>query len=475
MSSRRAPARLMRRAGVASALIVAAVLAATAAVPGAAPQAYAASAPAAAAVEAAVPFVPAVDPTPAPGVGAAVQDPARAAEYWLDEYGIRTAWQTTRGKGSTIAIIDTGIGRGPVEFSGAVAGGTDFSGIGASDGRLPVGAVDANHGSWVASLAASRGTGADTGMIGVAPEAQLLSISIGFGASSSVPFVDQVADAMHWAVDHGADIVNLSFTTNTLSWDPAWDSAFQYAFDHDVVVIVAAGNKGSGTDEVGAPATIPGVLTVGGVNRAGAASEEASTQGITIGISAPSEELLGVSADGQLVVWNGTSGAAPIVAGIAALVRSAHPGLDADNVINRIIRTARPAAGATATPDPKYGYGLVDAAAAVSADVASVSTSPLGMTLKEWIRLYRRADVDPAPQPSASAVTVPDLPVADRVEVRSPLLPSADTLRYGTVPLMAGTLAAILVALGVTAAARRIRSERAPRTPSRPPKEYSHL
>ena len=420
-------------------------------------------------------FVPTVDPTPSPGVGAAAQDPARTAEYWLDEYGVRTAWQTTRGKGSTIAIIDTGIGRSPVEFAGAVAGGADFSGVGASDGRLPVGAVDSNHGSWVASLAASRGTGTDTGMIGVAPEAQLLSISIGFGASSSVPFVEQVASAMRWAVDNGADIINLSFTTNTLSWDQSWDSAFQYAFDHDVVVIVAAGNKGSGTDEVGAPATIPGVLTVGGVNRAGQASEEASTQGITIGISAPSEELLGVSADGQLVVWNGTSGAAPIVAGIAALVRSAHPELDADNVINRIIRTARPAAGATASPDPKYGYGLVDAAAAVSANVASVSSSPLGMTLKEWVRLYRRADVDPAPQPSSSPVTLPDLPAADRVDARSPLLPTADTLRYGTVPLMAGTLAAILVALGVTAAARRIRSERAPRTPSRPSKEYFHL
>jgi subtilisin family serine protease len=89
-------------------------------------------------------------------------------------------------------------------------------------------------------LAAARGTGADTGMIGVAPEANLLSLSIGFGAASSVPFVQQVADAMKWAVDHGADIINLSFTTNTLTWDPSWDDAFQYAFDHDVVVVVAA-------------------------------------------------------------------------------------------------------------------------------------------------------------------------------------------------------------------------------------------
>jgi len=406
--------------------------------------------------------VAAVDPTPTPQA-----DPARAAQYWLDEYGIRTAWQTTRGKGTTIAIIDTGVGRSPVEFAGAVVGGADFSGVGASDGRKPVGAVDANHGSWVASLAAGRGTGADTGMIGVAPEAGLLAISIGFGSASTVPFVEQVADAMRFAVDHGADVINLSFTTNTLTWDPSWDDAFQYAVDNDVIVVVAAGNRGTGTDQVGAPATIPGVLTVGGVDRNGAASKEASTQGITIGVSAPSEQLLGVSADGQLVQWDGTSGAAPIVAGIAALVRAAHPELDANNVINRIIKTARPAAGATAVPDANYGFGLVDAAAAVSASVPTVSESPLGMTLAEWVRLYRRAEVAPQPLPTSTAVAVPQLPAADQMAVQSPLLPSADSLRYGTVPLMAVTLAAILVALGVTAAARRIRSERAPRTPSR--------
>lgn len=397
-------------------------------------------------------------------------DPVRAAQYWLDEYGIRKAWETTKGKGTRIAIIDTGVGRGPVEFSGAVVGGADFSGVGSSDGRAPVGAVDANHGSWVASLAAARGTGADTGMIGVAPEAEVLAISVGFGSASAVPFVEQVASAMRWAVDNGADVINLSFTTNTLTWDRSWDDAFLYAFEHDVVVVVAAGNKGTGTEEVGAPATIPGVLTVGGVNRAGAASEEASTQGITIGISAPSEKLLGVSADGTLVEWNGTSGAAPIIAGIAALVRSAHPDMDAANVINRIIRTARPAPAAPRLSSEMYralyGYGLVDAAAAVTASVPSVSANPMG-DLAEWIRLYRRAEVAPEPTETAVAVAIPQLPEADPPTRGTPLLPSAETLRYGTAPLVAGTLAAILVALGVTAAARRIRSARAPRSPSR--------
>lgn len=411
--------------------------------------------------------------TPAPPVPEDPTDSVRASEYWLDQYGVREAWNTTRGAGQKIAIIDTGIGRGPVEFNGAIAGGTDVSGVGSSDGRTPVGAVDANHGSWVASLAASRGTGNGRGMIGVAPEAELLSISVGFGASTTKPFTEQIAEAMRWAVDNGATVINLSLTTNTLDWDRSWDDAFEYAFDNDVVVVVAAGNRGSGTDRVGAPATIPGVLAVGGVDPNGTASSSASTQGITIGLSAPSERLRGVSADGTLVQWNGTSGAAPIVAGIAALVRAAHPDLDADNVLNRLISTAKPAAGATSVPDKLYGYGLVNAAAAISARVDTVSENPLG-SLSEWIRLYRRADAEPAPTPTATAVEIPPLPpVSSAPEAGSPLLPSRDSVLYGSLPLGAGALAAIMIALGVTAAARRIRQARISREPSRTTNEES--
>ncbi|QKJ19049.1 S8 family peptidase [Microbacterium hominis] len=412
-------------------------------------------------VAASTPDEPEQTPTPSPA--AAEVDRVRAAEYWLEEYGIEEAWETTRGEGVRIAIIDTGIGRGPVEFAGAVAAGTDVSGVGSDDGRTPVGAVDGNHGSWVASLAAGRGTGSDAGMIGVAPEAELLSVSVGFGTTSAVSFTDQIARAIRWSVDNGADIINLSFTTNTPDWDESWDQAFLYAAEHDVVIVVAAGNRGSGTSRVGAPATIPGVLTVGGVDPNGRASVEASTQGITIGVSAPSEKLLGVSADGRVVEWEGTSGAAPIVTGIAALVRAAHPELDAANVINRIIRTADPAAGATAVPDPIYGYGLVDAAAAVEASVPLVEANPMG-SISEWIRLYRRAQGDPIAEPSTQAVEIAPLPPAESAaRPESPLLPSGDTLLYGTLPLMAVTAGAILVALGVTAAVRRIRmSSRAP-------------
>ncbi len=402
-------------------------------------------------------------PTPQP-VPDDPADPVRASEYWLDGARVRDAWQTTRGKGVTIAVIDTGIASVPGVFDQAVIGGTDVSGTGTPDGRTPLGAIDGNHGSWVASLAAGRGAADGTGMIGVAPEANLLSISVGFGAAARVPFTEQVAKGMRWAVDNGADIINLSFTTNTLDWDKSWDDAFLYAFEHDVVVVVAAGNRGSGTNIIGAPATIPGVLTVGGVDQTGTASLEASTQGITIGIAAPSEGLRGVSADGEVARWSGTSGAAPIVAGIAALIRSAHPDLDAANVINRIIRTAIPVEGVTRTPDPLYGYGLIDAEAAVTENVPTVDSNPMG-DLAEWVRLFRRAESEPQPVPTVTPVAVPPLPAADApTEPGSPLLPSADSLRYGTLPLIVLTVPGILVALGVTAAARRIRSARA-RTP----------
>ncbi|GAA5150464.1 hypothetical protein GCM10025768_15430 [Microbacterium pseudoresistens] len=399
-------------------------------------------------------------PTPTPTI-----DPIQLAEYWLDGGHVREAWETTRGEGVTIAIIDTGIAQGPAAFEGAVVGGTDVSGLGSPDGRTPVGPVDADHGSLVASLAAARPAADGTGMIGVAPKANLLSVSLGFGASAPVPFVQQVAEAIVWAVDNGADIINLSFTTNTLDWDKSWDDAFLYAYEHDVVIIAAAGNRGSGTASVGAPATIPGVLTVGGVDQHGIASRAASTQGITIGVMAPSESLLGITPDGDLIRWPGTSGAAPIIAGVAALVRAAHPELDAANVINRIIRTARPSDQATQNPDPLYGYGLFDAAAAVKDDVAPVDANPMG-DLAEWVRVHRRGAAEPAPVPSAAPVTLPPLPAADPPAAEgSPLIPGADSLLYGTLPLIALTVPGILIALGVTAAARRIRSARAPRTP----------
>lgn len=408
---------------------------------------------------------PTPTPTPTP-----TPDPTREAEYWLSGYGIDDAWQHSRGAGQTIAVIDSGVAGGIDELEGAVAGGTDVSGVGSADGRTPLGADvhTRSHGTWVASLAAARGTGEEEGMIGVAPEASILSVSLGFGSVSDVPFSEQVADAIRWSVDNGADVINLSFTTNQTAWDENWDEAFMYAFDHDVVVVVAAGNRASGTNMIGAPATMPGVLVVGGVDPSGQTSQGASTQGATIGVSAPSEQLIGIGPTGEIDSWRGTSGAAPIVAGVAALVGAAHPDLDANNIINRIVQTATPAPAQDGERDPIYGFGIIDAARAVAAPgIAPVDENPMG-SLEEWIRLNRGASdagsVDPTATPTPEAIELPALPPPDPpAAAANPFLPSPDSLREVTLPLIAVTAAGILVVLGVVAVSRRIRSARSHR------------
>ena len=320
-------------------------------------------------------------------VGPAQADQVREREYWLADYGIENAWSLTRGAGVRIAIIDTGVDGTHPDLVGAVVGGADFSGLGSTNGQTPVG-YERRHGTMVASLAAGRGNNGSDGVLGSAPEAEILSLSVSF-TGGVISSDEQIAHAVRFAVDNGADIISLSLTRNTRDWPESWDDAFGYAEDNDVVVIAAAGNRGSGTLSVGAPATMPGVLTVGGVTQAGEASDSASSQGITIGVMAPSEGLVGAIPEGGYVAWSGTSGATPIVAGIVALVRARYPDMNAANVINRILASARPVGNTI--PDPLYGYGLVDAYAALVDDVPTVSANPLG-TIDDWVTLHRRQE-----------------------------------------------------------------------------------
>ena len=371
---------------------------------------------------------------------AAYADEVRDRQYWLQEYGISQAWSITRGAGVTIAIIDTGVDATHPDLQGAIAGGTDVSGIGSPDGLTPVG-LSSEHGTMVASLAAGRGHGRDEGVIGSAPEANILSVSMSF-QGAAIPADEQIAEAVRWAVDRGADVISLSLTRNTREWPVSWDKAFGYAERNDVVVVAAAGNRSAGTEVVGAPATMPGVLTVGGVDRAGFASATASSQGITIGVMAPSEDLVGAYPGDRYAEWAGTSGATPIVAGIVALVRAAHPSLDAANVINRVLTTATPVT--STRPDPLYGYGLVDAYQAVVADVPAVSANPLG-SIDEWVTIYRRGDDEQVVYP-LGPIAPPELPTPRIVESSAvgEERSGADVIAWS----MAGALVMALLAIG---------------------------
>jgi subtilisin family serine protease len=376
-------------------------------------------------------------------------DYIRDLEYWLGDYNFYEAWNVTQGEGVLVSVIDSGIGYAP-DINAAVVGGADFSGIGSPDGRTPVG-ESPDHGTLVASVLAGRGTGGNNGVIGTAPAAQLLSASVSFGEETSIPSDEQIANAIKWSVDQGAKVINMSLTRNSLEWPTSWDDAFMYAFEHDVVIVAAAGNRGTGTTEVGAPATIPGVLTVAGLDVNGEASYDASSQGITIGVSAPSEALVGVAPGGAYMKWSGSSGATPIVAGLVALVRASHPELDANNVINRIISTATPV---DTVPSPIYGYGKINAYAAVTADVPSVKKNPLG-SLAEWIKLYRRGSSTNTAEPWDTSVPTPAPLPFDSGNI--PGLPTLYQLTTVGVPLLFFAGFGTIVVIGYIVVTRRLR------------------
>lgn len=340
----------------------------------------------------------------------ASSDPVRDRQYWLNDYGFTKAWEQSQGAGIKIAVIDTGIDASHPSLQGAVVGGTDVSGLGSPDGLTPVG-QNSYHGTMVASLIAGRGNAADdsAGILGTAPKAQLLSVSMAFGVEG-VDTDSQIAKGIIWAVDHGARVINLSLTRNSVSWPESWDKAFMHAFENDVVIVAAVGNRLDGTEQVSAPATIPGVIAVAGVDINANASELSSTSGFTIGVTAPSEELVAAYPGGEYRIWSGTSGAAPIVSGMVALIRSLYPEMDAANVVNRVIQSATK--DGFENYSSAFGYGLIDAEAALNIELAKVQDNPLG-SLSEWISLYRKQA--PKEQSSGEIVNPFDTPVTEIV------------------------------------------------------------
>ncbi|MFJ3957738.1 S8 family peptidase [Arthrobacter sp. NPDC090010] len=398
---------------------------------------------------------------------AAQADTVRDGEYWLDGYGITKAWKQSRGAGVKVAVIDSGIDVSHPDLKGTVAEGTDVSGAGNAEGTKSIGAKP-EHGTLVASLLAGRGHGTrpskgpaatpgptvagagvgPDGIVGVAPEAQLLSISTWLGSPNPAGKTDeeQIPEAVRWAVDHGAKVINISLGSSSPDWPQSWDAAFLYAEQKDVVVVAAAGNRGGGNIQVGAPATIPGVVTVAGLDRQNTASQDSSSQGISIAVAAPAEELEGALPGGGYATWSGTSGAAPIVAGVAALIRSKYPDMSAKQVINRIISTAKDVG--TPGRDPFYGFGILDADKALTANVPETDVNPLG-SIADWIRVHRRGG-EPSPKvPSGAGALMPQPSISDPTP---PTAEAAGALSAGTpagIVIGFSALLVLLLAAGV--------------------------
>jgi membrane-anchored mycosin MYCP len=338
--------------------------------------------------------------------------PADVGTQWqLSGLDLPAIWRLSRGSGQTVAVIDTGVSRHRL-LPHLVPGG-DY--VSTGDGTQDCD----GHGTVVAGIiGAAEVDEFGTTFGGLAPDASIMGIRqssnafrrLSDPAGSGVGDVETLAMAVRTAADAGATVINISsvacLSADDVIDDGALGAALAYAVDvKNAAVVAAAGNVGgqgqcreqnpppdpsrSGAPDWNAVKVVVSpswyddyVLTVGSVGP-DARPSTFSMAGPWVDVAAPGEGVVSLDPDGEGLITDspgspepvpisGTSYAAPVVTGIAALIRSRQPQLTARQVMQRIEDTAqRPAAGW----DAQVGHGVVDALAAISADGAAASRS----------------------------------------------------------------------------------------------------
>jgi subtilisin family serine protease len=308
--------------------------------------------------------------------GSAAADGIRDSQQWvLDMLDVEAAWSVTEGSGVTVAVIDSGVNPAVSDLTSSVITGPDYTGVTTSPSSQDWGV----HGTWMASLIAGHGhDGGLSGVIGIAPEARILSIRVipdrgdphyrQYEREPETLIQQSLADGIRYAITHGAQVISMSIGYSTQSG--VVREELQQAYDRGVVVIASAGNSGApvgpgrdGEAPESFPANYPGVISVGAVGLSGAvagfSSDNLSVQVAAPGVSVPAE-----GRDQQYWSVSGTSPACALVAGVAALIKSKYPGLAPYLIASALTSTTtdRPAGGYNS----QLGFGIVDAAAALA-------------------------------------------------------------------------------------------------------------
>ncbi|WP_329287478.1 type VII secretion-associated serine protease mycosin [Streptomyces sp. NBC_00691] len=290
-------------------------------------------------------------------------------------------WQDTKGKGVRVAVIDTGVDDVNPQLRTAVdvKAGKDYlkpdkenPGFGDEQRGKTDGTVDqVGHGTKVAGIIAARPR-QGTGFVGLAPEATIIPIRQNDEKNSGKS--DTMAQAIKWAVDKGAHVINISQdTTQPLGPDSPMAKAVADAIRKDVVVVASAGNDGmDGSFKKTYPAAFPGVLAVASSDRN---NERAafSQAGDFVGVAAPGVDVVSTVPGGGQCVDNGTSFSAPYVAGVAALLRAEHKDWSAAQIVARIEQTAVRSVDGR---DNYVGWGVVDPVRALADTPGTPPTAP---------------------------------------------------------------------------------------------------
>jgi hypothetical protein len=281
------------------------------------------------------------------------------------------AWKATKGAGVTVALLEGRVDGGVPELKGRVIQGPDMTATVYGDEKSAPGNATA-----LASLIA--GNGRDGGVLGIAPQARVLSIPVvaeklpgefidpqeAPGASSDGP----LARGIRYAANHGAAVISVPvgrFEVERLDRD-----AVSYALSRGVVIVASVGDGGqsdharqTGTSYWMFPAGYPGVVGVGAVDRKGK-GVESSSDNLSVLVAAPGTDLPVTLPGGKHALRSGSGPASALVAGVVALKKAKYPNLTPDLVARALTSTSRP--HPRTGYDDKVGFGVVDAAAALT-------------------------------------------------------------------------------------------------------------
>ncbi len=311
-------------------------------------------------------------------------DPYFPDQWHLSEIGLPDAWEFGEGSGVTLAVIDGGVSASGADLACHTFRYPYNAATGAPSAEPESNHANGSHGTHVAGVALQC---SDNGIrtAGTAPATDLLPIRVSdkWGRITS----GFLADGILWAVDHGANVINMSLGMMcTADWpacgaeDQALNDAIDYAHSKDIVIVGASGNFAQ--QYVSYPANHPAVIAIGATTITRSVAEY-SNGGLALDLVAPGgntaavDGILQESFDDSTGAWGvyaktGTSFASPLVAGTAALMLDANPYLSATEV-RSILRSTTLDLG-TQGWDPVFGSGLLQAHAAVTAAAGALPT-----------------------------------------------------------------------------------------------------
>jgi subtilisin family serine protease len=317
-------------------------------------------------------------------------DPSYPNQTFLPAIGAPAAWDRTTGsRNVVVAVIDTGVSAGHLEFasnkwsnSDELAGdGIDNDNNGFVDDTWGYDFVTAapssvapgedpgppdndpndfdGHGTHVAGLVGASGNNGISGT-GVAWSVSLMALRAGYRNVNGLGELqlDDIAVALRYAADNGAHIVNMSFGGPQMSYILA--DALRYAQSRGVLLVAAAGNRASSDAQY--PAANDGVLSVAATNDSGSLAYF-SSYGAWVDLAAPGMNILSTSPSNGMTTLSGTSMASPIVAGSAALIKAQNPTFTAERIAQQLTSTST---ATTSGPTKAFGAGLVHAGRALS-------------------------------------------------------------------------------------------------------------